>query len=57
MSDERPLLSSRIILAQVIGRVCFPKNQASLLCKFKNQYNPSECDEAIEEKFECQKTM
>merc|ERR1712137_747477 len=52
MQDGQPLISSRIILAQVIGRVCFPQNQAALLCQFKNSLNPEECDDAIEEDFQ-----
>merc|ERR1712137_848249 len=57
MQDGQPLISSRIILAQVIGRVCFPQNQAALLCQFKNSLNPEECDDANEEKLECQSAI
>merc|ERR1712137_766480 len=55
MSDVS--LASRVMLAQVIGRVCFPQNHASLLCKFKSRGEEGECDDEIEEKLECQKAM
>merc|ERR1712137_1415363 len=57
MSDDKVSLASRVILAQVIGRVCFPQNHASLLCQFKNDGEEGACDDEIDEKFECQREI
>ena len=53
MSDTSVSLTSRVILSQVIGRICFPQNHASLVCRFKNR-DIADCEDEIEEKLECQ---
>jgi len=54
---DKVLLSSRVILAQVIGRVCFPQNHASLVCQFKTDGEEGACDDEIEEKLNCHREI
>src|SRR3990167_7740464 len=55
MSDAEgnPLLSSRIILAQVLGRVCFPQNHAEIVATLKSKDTSDE----TQARLECQKPM
>lgn len=61
MAENNILLSSRIILAQVLGRVCFPQNHAALLCEFKARQNHEDprsvCEDEHTEMLDCQREM